>query len=94
MQLQVYRGSMMRNLLLVGLLLAMVMPTLALGQSDFDGTWKIDLSKSELPSKLEVFLLQSGTYQCKSCVPMIKVKADGTDQSVSGSLSEPILALC
>jgi hypothetical protein len=32
----------MRNLVVVGLLLALMMPTLALGQTDFDGTWKID----------------------------------------------------
>lgn len=38
-----------------------------------------------MPSRPEVFLLQNGTYQCKSCVPLISVKADGTDQSVSGS---------
>jgi hypothetical protein len=75
----------MRNLVVVGLLLALVMPNLALGQTDFDGTWKIDLNKSQLPTTTQVFLLQNGTYQCKSCVPMIKVKADATDQTVSGS---------
>jgi hypothetical protein len=75
----------MRNLLVVGLLLALVMPTLALGQSDFDGTWKIDLIKSQLPTTSQVFLLQNGTYQCKSCVPIINVKADGQDQKVIGN---------
>lgn len=75
----------MRNLPVVGLLLALGMPTLALAQSDFDGTWKIDLNKSQLPSTSQVFLLQNGTYQCKSCVPIINVKADGRDQKVTGN---------
>ena len=53
-----YGGSTMRNLLVVELLLALVMPALALGQSDFDGTWKIDLNRSQLPTETQVFLLQ------------------------------------
>jgi hypothetical protein len=75
----------MRNLLVVGLLLALVLPALARGQSDFDGTWKINLGKSETPGKPQVFVLQNGMYQCKSCVPMIRIKAEGTDQSITGS---------
>lgn len=75
----------MRKLLLVGLLGALLMPVLARGQSDFDGAWRIDLSKSVMPTKADVFLLQNGIYQCKTCVPIINVKADGEDQGVTGS---------
>ena len=31
-----------------------------------------------------MFLLQNGMYECKTCAPPIKVKADGQDQTVSG----------
>ena len=65
----------------VGLLL---MPLLATAQSAFDGTWKIDMNKVEFPKKPDVYLLQNGMYQCKSCVPPVDIKADGQDQKVTG----------
>jgi hypothetical protein len=68
-------------LALVGLLL---MPLLATAQSAFDGTWKVEMNKVDFPKKPYVYLLQDGMYECKSCVPPIKVKADGTDQAVTG----------
>ena len=70
--------------LLGGLLGACLMPSLATAQSAFDGTWKIDLKKVEMPKKPDVLLLQNGMYHCKTCVPPVSVKADGTDQPVSG----------
>ena len=66
-------------------LLLLLTPVLAMAQgSPFDGTWKFDLGKSNLPKKPDVYLLQNGMYSCKSCVPPIEIKADGADQSVSG----------
>ncbi len=56
----------------------------AFAQSPFDGTWKIDLSKAQMPKKPDVFLLQNGMYECQTCVPPIKIKADGQDQPVTG----------
>jgi hypothetical protein len=56
-----------------------------IAQRDFDGTWKIDLGKSTMTDKPDVFLLQGGSYQCKTCVPIINVKADGEDHRVTGS---------
>ena len=70
----------MKKLLFVLLLL----PALGWAQSPFDGTWKVDLSKTKLPKKPDVFLLQNGTYECKSCNPPVNVKADGTFQAISG----------
>jgi hypothetical protein len=68
-----------RKLLLVGLSVALLMPVLARAQSDFAGTWRIDLSKSVMSTKPDVFPLQNSIYQCKSCVPIIKIKADRQD---------------
>lgn len=70
--------------LLGGLLGACLMPSLATAQSVFEGTWKIDLQKVQMPKKPDVLLLQNGVYHCKTCVPPVSVKADGTDQPVSG----------
>jgi hypothetical protein len=75
----------MTKLFLIGWLMGFLMPVLAIAQSDFDGTWKIDLNKAVMPNDSEVFLLQNGSYQCKKCVPGINVKADAQDHSVSGS---------
>jgi hypothetical protein len=59
-------------------------PVLAVAQSTLDGTWKIDLGQTQLSQKPDVYLLQHGVYECKTCVPPIRVKADGTQQKVSG----------
>jgi hypothetical protein len=59
-------------------------PVLVLGQSGFDGTWKIDMNKVEFPKKPDEYLLQNGMYECKTCVPAVKIKADGQDQPVTG----------
>jgi hypothetical protein len=61
------------------------MPVLAMAQNVIDGTWKFDLSTAQLPKKPDVFLLQGGVYQCKTCVPPVDVKADGQDQKVTGN---------
>jgi hypothetical protein len=74
----------MKKFFLAALLMSLLMPVLALAQSAFDGTWKLDLNKVEFPKKPDVFLLQNGMYECKTCVPPIKIKADGQDQTVTG----------
>src|SRR6202044_2370155 len=73
----------MKKLLWLGLL-SFLTPVLVTAHSAFDGTWKVDMSKVEFPKKPDVYLLQSGMYECKTCVPPIKIKADGQDQTVMG----------
>lgn len=63
---------------------ALLMPTLTMAQSVFDGTWKADLTSAKFPQKPDEYLLKDGTYQCKTCVPSIQVRADGQDQKVTG----------
>jgi hypothetical protein len=41
----------MKKLLLVGLPIMLLMPVLAMAQSDFGGTWKIDLNKAVMPDR-------------------------------------------
>ena len=74
----------MKNLFFIGLLVLLVVPMAAMAQSPFDGTWKWDPSSVQWPEKPDVFLLQNGMFECKTCVPPVNVKADGTDQQVTG----------
>lgn len=74
----------MKNSLLFGVALVSLLPTFAMAQSAFDGTWKINLNKVQMSAKPDVLVLQNGVYQCKTCTPPISVKADGDDHSVTG----------
>jgi hypothetical protein len=64
--------------------LALLIPTIAMAQSPFDGTWKTRLDSIQISGKPDVYELSNGMYDCKSCVPPFKIKADGTDQPVPG----------
>jgi len=61
-----------------------LMPGFAMAQSPFDGTWKGDLGSAKFPEKPDVYVLKDGMYSCKTCAPPYTVKADGTDQKVTG----------
>jgi hypothetical protein len=74
----------MKKHLLTAVFLGLLAPALAFAQSDFNGTWKINLNKSKLSTKPDVYLLIDGTYTCKTCVPELVVKADGQDHNVTG----------
>jgi len=66
----------------------------AAAQSAFEGTWKIDFSKLNFPAKPDEYLVQNGTYTCKSCNEVkAPVKADGQDQPVTGSPYADTLAI-
>ncbi len=68
------------------LLLALVLLASAtlFGQSPFDGTWMTKLDTAKFPTKPDQFSLKNNMYECLTCVPKIAVKADGTDQKVTG----------
>jgi hypothetical protein len=74
----------MKHLLLFGPVIALLASAPAIAQNAIDGTWKFNLSDAQFPKKPDIYLLQNGKYQCKTCVPPIDVKADGQDQPVSG----------
>ncbi|HXQ31085.1 MAG TPA: hypothetical protein VN790_03825 [Steroidobacteraceae bacterium] len=62
--------------------LALLLPALAVAKSPFDGTWKQRLDSMQFSGKPDVYELSNGTYDCRSCAPPYKIKADGTDQPV------------
>lgn len=59
-------------------------PNFAGAQSALTGTWKADLSHVDFPKKPDVYLLDKGMWECKTCTPAVSVKADGMDHAVSG----------
>ncbi|MBV8909801.1 MAG: hypothetical protein JOZ89_03475 [Gammaproteobacteria bacterium] len=61
-----------------------LMPAAAFAGSAFDGTWKSRVDSFKQTGKPDVFAVADGTYTCSSCTPEIKIKADGTDQQVTG----------
>jgi hypothetical protein len=61
-----------------------MLPVLASAQSTLDGTWKIDLNQAQLTKKPDVYLLHAGIYECKTCVPPLRVDADGVGHAVTG----------
>jgi hypothetical protein len=75
---------MMNRFSVAAAVIVLASPSPLLAQSVFDGTWKTDISSAQLPKKPDIYMLKGGTYSCKSCVPPYSVKADGTDQAVSG----------
>jgi hypothetical protein len=62
--------------------LALLIPTIAIAKTPFDGTWKTRLDSMQFSGKPEVYEISNGMYDCKSCIPPFKIKADGTDQPV------------
>ena len=69
-------------MVLSGLMLA---ASACAAQSPFDGTWRPDPQKPGADQKPDVIALLDGAYECKTCSPPYKVKADGADHSVSGN---------
>lgn len=79
--------TMMRGLVLPGLVLllpALVLPGTAAADGSFNGTWKTRIDSYKMSGKPDVFEIANGLYRCSSCVPEVKVRADGSDQAVTG----------
>lgn len=54
------------------------------GQSRFDGTWEMKMDTLQFSGPPENYLFEKGMYHCKSCVPKVDVRTDGSDQRVAG----------
>jgi hypothetical protein len=66
------------------LALALMAPAMLFAQTPFDGTWMMKPDTAQFPKQPNSFLLNKGMYECGACVPKYEVKADGTDQKVTG----------
>jgi hypothetical protein len=64
--------------------LVLLAPATLFAQSPFDGTWMTKLDTAKFPTKPDQYSLTDNMYECLTCVPKVAVKADGTDQKVTG----------
>lgn len=80
-----YHGIVLTTGVALGvLILVLAVPSVSFAQSPFDGAWKDNLDKSKFSPKPLEYSLSNGVYDCISCAPILHVKADGSDQPVSG----------
>ncbi len=70
--------------------LGLFAPPSSLAKGPFDGTWRINLDQSKPVQKSLVISVNKGVYDCLSCNPPIHIKADGTDQPLSGQANVAI----
>lgn len=61
-----------------------------MAQSAINGTWKLDVGALPFTTQTNVWILQGGRYQCRSCKPPIDVKADASDQPTPGQQYDTI----
>lgn len=78
---------MIRKCIPTVLLLSLLVPAAAMAQSNFNGTWKVDVNSMQFSAKPTVIVLQNGNFQTPNSVPPVDVKADGQDHPVTGSPS-------
>jgi hypothetical protein len=74
----------MRVTLAVCIVTAAITPTALRAASPFDGTWKQDDASASFSKKPMKIVVNNAIFECSTCTPAIRVKADGTDQPVTG----------
>ena len=73
----------MKQSLVAGFALALLVPACAFAQSSFNGTWKTDVDSMKGTGTPVAIQLKDGMYE-NNGHPPIKVKADGQDHAVTG----------
>jgi hypothetical protein len=64
-----------------------------MSQSVFNGTWRPDPQTFGPTRKPDVIELANGVYECQTCTPPYKIKADGQDQALAGNPSYDTLSI-
>jgi hypothetical protein len=76
----------MRNgLTLIAAMLLLAAAQVTNAQAVFGGTWRPDPQRPDANEPPDDIELANGTYECRSCKPPYKIKADGTDQPISNN---------
>jgi hypothetical protein len=63
----------------------MILSPVAIAQSMFNGTWRPDPQIFSPTRKPDVAELVNGVYDCQTCTPPYRIKADGHDQALQGN---------
>jgi|SRR5579871_178875 len=74
----------------LALVVPTIVPRICLAQTPFDGTWRVNMSKSKTSGKPLVFSMLNGSYECSSCNPQIHVPADGKEHAVQADFFDSI----
>lgn len=75
----------MKTLLIAAAAACAVAPAAALAAaSPFDGTWKSDMSSVSFSKRADVQVIKDGVYDCPSCTPPYRIKADGAFHPIAG----------
>jgi len=75
----------MKACLQFALAAVMLISSVALAQSPFNGTWRPDPQRPGTDRKPDIIQIVNGEYDCQSCKPPYKIKANGTDQPIPGN---------
>jgi hypothetical protein len=74
--------KMSKKMALLGLL---AVTRVGVAQTAFTGTWRPDPQTFGPTRKTDEISLMNGIYECRTCAPPYRVKADGTDQPIAGN---------
>jgi hypothetical protein len=69
----------------VALLGLLAVSRVGTAQSVFNGTWRPDPQTYSPTRKADAIELVNGIYECRTCAPPYKIRADGVDQAISGN---------
>lgn len=58
--------------------------SLSCARSRFDGTWEMKMDTLEFSGPPEEYVLKKDMFHCMSCTPRLDVRADGSEQKVTG----------
>jgi hypothetical protein len=67
-----------------GAAVLLLVPAASFAASAFNGSWTFSAQHIQLTKKPMVFVLNNGTYSCKTCQDPRTIKADGTEQKIKG----------
>lgn len=76
----------MKRMIFAAMATSFLIPIAAIAApTDFNGTWKVDVTTMKMTGKPLTMVVQNGMYDCSSCVPKISIKADGQPQAITGN---------
>jgi hypothetical protein len=79
------RTAAVRTMSALAFLGLMTLSSLGMAQSVFNGTWRPDPQTFSPTRTPDVAELANGVYDCRTCSPPYKIKADGQDHAMSGN---------
>lgn len=83
----------MKVALAIALIAFLTVSSVVSAQSIFNGTWRPNPQTFSPTRKADAIELVNGVYECRTCEPPYKIRADGSDQSISGNPYYDVLSV-